>query len=94
MLESLRDEHEIIGKLLEYRHISKLRSTYVDALPSQISKRDGRLHGDFNQTVTSTGRLSSSNPNLQNIPIRTEIGRRIRRAFIAAPGCSLISADY
>lgn len=94
VLESLREEHEIIGKLLEYRHISKLRSTYVDALPSQISKRDGRLHGDFNQTVTSTGRLSSSNPNLQNIPIRTEIGRRIRRAFIAAPGCSLISADY
>lgn len=94
VLESLREEHEIVGKLLEYRHISKLRSTYVDALPSQISKRDGRLHGDFNQTVTSTGRLSSSNPNLQNIPIRTEIGRRIRRAFIAAPGCSLISADY
>jgi DNA polymerase-1 len=94
VLESLRDEHEIIGKLLEYRHISKLRSTYVDALPSQISKRDGRLHGDFNQTVTSTGRLSSSNPNLQNIPIRTEIGRRIRRAFVATPGCSLISADY
>lgn len=94
VLESLREEHEIIGKLLEYRHISKLRSTYVDALPSQISQRDGRLHGDFNQTVTSTGRLSSSNPNLQNIPIRTEIGRRIRRAFIAAPGCSLISADY
>lgn len=94
VLESLREEHEIIGKLLEYRHISKLRSTYVDALPTQISKRDGRLHGDFNQTVTSTGRLSSSNPNLQNIPIRTEIGRRIRRAFIAAPGNSLISADY
>ncbi|CAN5610108.1 hypothetical protein BH11CYA1_BH11CYA1_40100 [soil metagenome] len=94
VLESLRDQHEIISKLLEYRHISKLRSTYVDALPAQISKKDGRLHGDFNQTVASTGRLSSSNPNLQNIPIRTEIGRRIRKAFIAAPGNSLISADY
>jgi DNA polymerase-1 len=94
VLESLRDQHEIISKLLEYRHISKLRSTYVDALPAQISRHDGRLHGDFNQTVTSTGRLSSSNPNLQNIPIRTEIGRRIRRAFIAAPGCTLVSADY
>lgn len=94
VLESLKDQHEIISKLLEYRHISKLRSTYVDALPAQISRHDGRLHGDFNQTVTSTGRLSSSNPNLQNIPIRTEIGRRIRRAFIAAPGCTLLSADY
>ncbi len=94
VLESLKEEHEIIAKLLEYRHISKLRSTYVDALPGQILERDGRLHGDFNQTVTSTGRLSSSNPNLQNIPIRTEVGRRIRRAFVAAPGSSLISADY
>jgi len=94
VLESLKEEHEIISKLLEYRHISKLRSTYVDALPGQILEKDGRLHGDFNQTVTSTGRLSSSNPNLQNIPIRTEVGRRIRRAFIATPGSSLISADY
>ncbi|MBU6455894.1 MAG: DNA polymerase I, partial [Cyanobacteria bacterium REEB67] len=95
VLESLRSEHEIIGKILEYRHLSKLRSTYVDALPREIIKRDGRLHGRFNQTVTSTGRLSSSDPNLQNIPIRTEVGRRIRRAFIPAhKDSSLISADY
>jgi DNA polymerase-1 len=95
VLEGLREEHEIIGKLLDYRHISKLRSTYVEALPKQILARDGRLHGEFNQTVTSTGRLSSSNPNLQNIPIRTDLGRRIRRAFIAGDeNSSLISADY
>lgn len=94
VLESLREEHEIIGKLLDFRHISKLRSTYVDALPREVSPRDKRLHGEFNQTIASTGRLSSSNPNLQNIPIRTEIGRRIRRAFIAPEGSSLISADY
>ncbi len=95
VLEALKDEHPIIACILEYRHISKLRSTYVDALPKEISRRDGRLHGEFNQTVTSTGRLSSSNPNLQNIPIRTEIGRRIRRAFVAGKeDYSLISADY
>ncbi|MBS1990655.1 MAG: DNA polymerase I [Cyanobacteria bacterium SZAS LIN-3] len=95
VLESLRSEHEIIGKLLEYRHLSKLRSTYVDSLPREIIKRDNRLHGRFNQTVASTGRLSSSDPNLQNIPIKTEVGRRIRRAFIpGSPDASLISADY
>ena len=94
VLEALKEEHPIIACILEYRHISKLRSTYVDALPREISKRDGRLHGEFNQTVTSTGRLSSSNPNLQNIPIKTELGRRIRKAFTAQEGWSLVSADY
>jgi len=95
VLESLKTEHEIIPKLLEYRHLSKLRSTYVDSLPKEVIKRDGRLHGKFNQTVAATGRLSSSDPNLQNIPIKTEVGRRIRRAFVPAHSdSSLISADY
>ncbi|MBK9145671.1 MAG: DNA polymerase I [Candidatus Melainabacteria bacterium] len=95
VLESLSGNHPVINKILDYRQLSKLLSTYVDALPRQVSPRDNRLHGEFNQTVTSTGRLSSSNPNLQNIPIRTEIGRRIRRAFVPADeNSSLISADY
>lgn len=95
VLEALKEEHAIISKLLEYRHITKLKSTYVDALPREVLPRDNRLHGEFNQTVAATGRLSSSNPNLQNIPIRTELGRRIRRSFIAQdPNSSLISADY
>lgn len=95
VLEALKEEHAIISKLLEYRHITKLKSTYVDALPREVLARDNRLHGEFNQTVAATGRLSSSNPNLQNIPIRTELGRRIRRSFIAQdPNSSLISADY
>ncbi len=95
VLESLRDRHPVIGKILDYRQLSKLRSTYVDSLPKQISLRDGRLHGEFNQTGTTTGRLSSSNPNLQNIPIRTDVGRRIRRAFVPGDsGSVLISADY
>ncbi len=95
VLESLKNEHEIIPLLLDYRQLTKLKSTYVNALPKMISPVDGRLHGEFNQTVTSTGRLSSSNPNLQNIPIRTELGRSIRKAFI--PGEKkwfLLSADY
>lgn len=95
VLEALKSEHEIIDHILEYRQLTKLRSTYVDALPKLIWSRDSRLHGEFNQTATSTGRLSSSNPNLQNIPIRTEIGRRIRRAFVPGdPGSLLVSADY
>lgn len=95
VLESLVDSHPIISKILEYRHTTKLSSTYVEALPKLVSKRDGRLHGEFNQAVTATGRLSSTNPNLQNIPIRTELGQRIRRGFIAADSESvLISADY
>jgi DNA polymerase I len=95
VLEGLAKEHPIVRKILEYRHNLKLRSTYVEALPKLVSQRDGRLHGDFVQTSTSTGRLSSINPNLQNIPIRTELGRRIRRAII--PGSTdnvLLSADY
>lgn len=95
VLDALKDEHIIVSKILDYRHLTKLRSTYVDALPKEILEYDGRLHGEFNQTVAATGRLSSSNPNLQNIPIRTEMGRKIRRAFITgSPDSSLISADY
>ena len=95
VLESLKHEHEIIGLLLDYRQLTKLKSTYIDALPRLVSPFDNRLHGEFNQTVTSTGRLSSSNPNLQNIPIRTELGRRIRKAFVPAEkGWVLLSADY
>ena len=95
VLESLAGQHPIIAKLLEYRQLTKLKSTYVDALPSLINPDTGRLHTSFNQTVAATGRLSSSDPNLQNIPIRTEIGRAIRKAFIpGAPDLVLVSADY
>jgi DNA polymerase-1 len=95
VLEALKSEHEIIPRILEYRTLSKLRSTYIDSLPPQVLSRSQRLHGEFNQTTTSTGRLSSSNPNLQNIPIRSEIGRRIRRAFVPSePGWVILSADY
>lgn len=86
--------HPIVAKLLDYREVTKLKSTYVDALPGMVHPRTGRIHSSFNQAVAATGRLSSENPNLQNIPIRTEIGRRIRRAFIADEGCRLLSADY
>jgi len=82
VLDALKGDHEIVSKILEYRQLSKLKSTYADALPRNISPRDHRVHGEFNQTTTATGRLSSSNPNLQNIPIRSELGRRIRRAFV------------
>lgn len=96
VLEQLADEHEIVGKLLEYRQLFKLKSTYIDALPALINAKTHRLHTSFNQTVTATGRLSSSNPNLQNIPIRTELGRQIRQAFVPEQreGWSLLSADY
>ncbi|HVD01230.1 MAG TPA: DNA polymerase I [Candidatus Dormibacteraeota bacterium] len=94
-LEGLRDKHPIIGRILEHRQLSKLKSTYVDSLPLLVDPRDGRVHTSLNQAATATGRLSSSNPNLMNIPIRTELGQRIRRAFVAGrPGHLLFSADY
>lgn len=94
VLESLRGKHEIVGLILDYRGIKKLLSTYVDALPALINSKSGKIHTSFNQAVTATGRLSSSNPNLQNIPVRDEMGREIRKAFIADKDCKLISADY
>ena len=86
--------HDIARKVIGWREVSKLKSTYADALPALINPQTGKVHTSLNQTVTSTGRLSSSNPNLQNIPIRTEIGREIRRGFVASPGSILVSADY
>jgi DNA polymerase I len=94
VLEELSAEHEVPRLVLDYRQLSKLKSTYVDALPVLIDRDSKRLHTTFNQTGTATGRLSSTNPNLQNIPIRSELGREIRAAFIAEPGNVLLSADY
>jgi DNA polymerase-1 len=94
ILEELSDQHELPRKVIEYREIAKLKSTYVDALPKLIHPETGRLHTSYSQTGTATGRLSSSDPNLQNIPIRTELGREIRAAFIAESGKVLLSADY
>ncbi|MCA9834565.1 MAG: DNA polymerase I [Thermomicrobiales bacterium] len=102
VLESIRNEHEIVPLILEHRALAKLKSTYADALPSFVNPHDGRVHTTYNQTVAATGRLASINPNLQNIPIRTELGRRIRRAFIAdrrpesriVDNAILLSADY
>lgn len=93
-LESIKDSHPIVSKILEYRGLKKLLSTYIDALPQLVSPIDSKVHTSYNQTVTSTGRLSSSNPNLQNIPIREDQGREIRKAFIADEGCTFFSADY
>lgn len=93
-LENLRGQHPVIPLILEHRELSKLKGTYVDALPELIHPEDGRVHTSFNQAGTVTGRLSSSNPNLQNIPVRTELGRRVRGAFIAPQGTVLLSADY
>jgi DNA polymerase-1 len=93
VLRSIRHEHELVGVLEEWREYSKLLNTYLDPLPGLIGD-DGRLHTHFNQTVAATGRLSTSNPNLQAIPLRTEIGREIRSAFVAEPGYRLLSADY
>jgi DNA polymerase-1 len=93
-LAKIRPDNPIVDHILEYRELSKLKSTYLDALPKLIDPNTGRIHTSFNQTVTSTGRLSSSNPNLQNIPIRTESGREIRKAFVVEKGFSLLSADY
>ncbi|MFN9923902.1 MAG: DNA polymerase I [Cyanobacteriota bacterium] len=94
VLEKLEADHPVVPLLLEHRILSKLRSTYVDALPALVEPETARIHTDFNQAVTATGRLSSSNPNLQNIPIRTEFSRRIRQAFLPQEGWQLISADY
>ena len=93
-LEGLRAKHPVVGEILEYRGVKKLLSTYIDALPKLINGKTGRVHTSFNQTVTATGRLSSSNPNLQNIPIRDEQGKEIRKAFIASEGHVFMSADY
>ena len=94
VLESLAGQHEIVARLLEYRQLVKLRSTYVDGLKSQIDPSSGRIHSTFHQTVTATGRISSSEPNLQNIPVRMEIGRKIRKVFVPRPGWKLLAADY
>src|SRR5579884_891665 len=94
VIESLQGKHPIIDHLLGYRQLSKLKSTYVDGLLALMDTSTGRIHTSFNQTIASSGRLSSSNPNLQNIPVRTEVGRQIRRAFIADPSYVLLTADY
>jgi DNA polymerase I len=94
IMEALRDAHPVIKLILEYRQLSKLKSTYVDALPALINRKTGRVHTTFNQTGTATGRLSSSDPNLQNIPVRGELGNKIRKAIVSPPGAYLLSADY
>jgi len=94
VLRTIRGEHELVGVLEEWREYSKLLNTYLGPLPELISEEDGRLHTTFNQTVAATGRLSTTSPNLQAIPIRTDLGREIRSAFVAEPGCKLVSADY
>ncbi|MCD4673475.1 MAG: DNA polymerase I [Anaerolineaceae bacterium] len=94
VLEAMQNQHPVINWLLEYREVTKLQSTYVEALPKQINPHTGRVHTSFNQTGTVTGRISSNNPNLQNIPTRTELGRQVRNGFIAAHGCLLVAVDY
>ncbi|HEY54316.1 MAG TPA: DNA polymerase I [Caldilineae bacterium] len=94
VLEGLRGQHPVIDRLLEYRQLTKLKSTYVDALPKLINPETGRLHTSFDQTGAETGRISSNNPNLQNIPVRSELGRRVRKAFVAPPGHYLLAVDY
>ena len=94
ILERLKDEHPIVEKILEYRHIAKLKSTYADGLLSVVNKETNRIYSSFNQTVTVTGRISSTEPNLQNIPVRTELGREIRKMFVAKEDCLLVDADY
>ncbi len=94
VLQSLKGKHEIVAEILEYRGLKKLLSTYIDALPKLINPHTGHIHTSFNQTVTATGRLSSSDPNLQNIPVRGENGKEIRKAFVPEPGCLFFSADY
>jgi DNA polymerase-1 len=94
ILETLRGKHAVVDMVLEYRELSKLRSTYLEALPQQINPTTGRVHTSFNQTGSVTGRIASSDPNLQNIPIRTELGRQVRRAFVASEGHLLLAVDY
>ncbi|WP_227633584.1 DNA polymerase, partial [Klebsiella pneumoniae] len=94
VLEKLRDKHEIIDKITEYRQIVKLNSTYVEGLSNIINPISGRIHSSFNQTITTTGRISSTEPNLQNIPVKTEMGREIRKVFIADENSKLVDADY
>ena len=94
VLAQIRDEHPIVEKIESWRELTKLKSTYLDSLPDLIDPETGRVHTTFNQTTTATGRLSSTNPNLQNIPIRTEIGRPVRACFVAEKGARLLSADY
>ena len=94
VLEALQGKHPVVDLLLEYRELSKLKSTYLDALPEQVNPKTGRVHTSYNQAGSVTGRIASSDPNLQNIPIRTELGRQVRQAFIAAPGFTLLSVDY
>jgi len=94
VLQTLKSKHEIVADILEHRGLKKLLGTYVDALPKLINPRTGHIHTSFNQTVTATGRLSSSDPNLQNIPVRGEDGKEIRKAFVPEPGCLFFSADY
>ncbi len=94
VLEAMRGAHVVVDWVLEYRELSKLRSTYLDTLPQQVNAQTGRVHTSFNQTGSVTGRIASSNPNLQNIPIRTELGRKVRNAFVAAPGYRLLAVDY
>ena len=94
VLESIKTRHPVIELILQYRGLKKLLGTYVDALPLLVNPKTGRIHTSYNQTVTATGRLSSSNPNLQNIPVRDEDGKEVRKAFIPEPGCSFFSADY
>jgi len=94
VLESMRGKHPVVNWILEHRELSKLKSTYVDALPQQINPSTNRVHTSYNQTGSRTGRLASSNPNLQNIPIRTELGREVRHAFVASPGHNLLAVDY
>ena len=94
VLQQLKNKHEIVADILEYRGLTKLLGTYIDTLPQLVNPRTGHIHTSFNQTVTATGRLSSSDPNLQNIPIRGEDGKEIRKAFVPEPGCLFFSADY
>jgi DNA polymerase-1 len=94
VLEKMADKHEIVARILEYRQYMKLKSTYIDGLNNMINNKSKKIHSSFNQTITATGRISSTEPNLQNIPIKLELGRRIRKIFVPEEGCILIAADY